>query len=227
MHRSPLDSTRAINFIDTANVYALGELCRNSSASASRSRADATTCVLATQVRDAWAERGQRCGLSMPRLPTFRLRAWRSEATCRSGPRSTSSALWDVPVDVNGRRGQWIFDTGANWSTLSAGEAERLGLEIRESDSVCHGGSTGKKNALRLAVASDLRLGRAHLKHVIFLVLIGRFALRRSAEVPDPWHSRVAGDQSARAGWHRGERRPSNRARPRRREGRRTCSSTV
>ncbi len=77
---------------------------------------------------------------------------------------------WDVPVDVNGRRGQLIFDTGANWSTLSAGEAERLGLETRASDTYVRG-STGKKNALRLAVASDLQLGRAHLKHVIFLVL--------------------------------------------------------
>ena len=77
---------------------------------------------------------------------------------------------WNVPVDVNGREGQWILDTGANWSTLSAGEAERLGLEIRESDAFV-GGSTGKRNALRLAVANDLRIGRAHLKHVIFLVL--------------------------------------------------------
>jgi hypothetical protein len=77
---------------------------------------------------------------------------------------------WDVPVDVNGRRSQWIFDTGANWSTLAAGEADRLGLETRESDAYVRA-STGKKNALRLAVASDLRIGRAHLKHVIFLVL--------------------------------------------------------
>jgi predicted aspartyl protease len=77
---------------------------------------------------------------------------------------------WNVPVDVNGRHGQWIFDTGANWSTLSAGEAERLGLETHESGANV-GGSTGKRNALRLAVASDLRFGRAHLKHVIFLVL--------------------------------------------------------
>jgi predicted aspartyl protease len=77
---------------------------------------------------------------------------------------------WDVPVDVNGHRSQLIFDTGANWSTLSAGEAERLGLETRESDTYVRG-STGKKNALRLAVASDLQLGRAHLKDVIFLVL--------------------------------------------------------
>jgi predicted aspartyl protease len=77
---------------------------------------------------------------------------------------------WDVPVDVNGRRSQLIFDTGANWSTLSASEAERLGLATRASDTYVRG-STGKKNALRLAVANDLQLGRAHLKHVIFLVL--------------------------------------------------------
>jgi hypothetical protein len=77
---------------------------------------------------------------------------------------------WEVPVEVNGRRGQWIFDTGGNLSILSSGEAERLGLEIRDSDAYVTG-STGKKNTLRLAVASDLQLGRAHLKHVIFLVL--------------------------------------------------------
>ena len=62
------------------------------------------------------------------------------------------------------------LDTGANFSTLSAGEAERLGLETFESDTYVRG-STGKKNALRLAVASHLRLGRAHLQHVVFLVI--------------------------------------------------------
>jgi hypothetical protein len=86
--------------------------------------------------------------------------------------RATFNALgsWDVPVDVNGGRSQLIFDTGANWSTLSAGEAERLGLETRASDTYVRG-STGKKNPLRLAVADDLRIGRARLQHVIFLVL--------------------------------------------------------
>ena len=77
---------------------------------------------------------------------------------------------WDVPVDVNGRRIQMIFDTGANWSVLSASEAGRLGLEIRDSDAYVRG-ATGKKNSLRLAVANDLQFGRARLKHVIFLVL--------------------------------------------------------
>ncbi len=86
--------------------------------------------------------------------------------------RATFNVLgsWEVPVEVNGGRGQWIFDTGANWSTLSAGEAERLRLQTRDSDTYVKG-STGKRNPLRLAIADDLRLGRAHLKHVVFLVL--------------------------------------------------------
>ena len=77
---------------------------------------------------------------------------------------------WDVPVEVNGRRGEWIFDTGANQSTLSESEAARMGLSIREA-SVYVKGSTDKKNSLRLAVAPELRFGGARLTNVVFLVL--------------------------------------------------------
>jgi predicted aspartyl protease len=77
---------------------------------------------------------------------------------------------WDVPVEVNGHEGEWIFDTGANLSTLSESEAKRLGLSIRETATYVRG-STGKKNPLRLAVAGDLRFGTAHLSNVVFLVL--------------------------------------------------------
>ena len=77
---------------------------------------------------------------------------------------------WDVPVQVNGRQGEWIFDTGANLSTLSESEAARIGLEPHETGTYVNG-STGKKNPLRFAVAHDLLLGNAHLHNVIFLVL--------------------------------------------------------
>jgi hypothetical protein len=77
---------------------------------------------------------------------------------------------WDVPVEVNGRRGQWIFDTGANWSTLTESEAVKMGLSIRNTQTYVRG-STGSKNMLRLAVAGDLQFGAAHLKNVVFLVL--------------------------------------------------------
>jgi predicted aspartyl protease len=77
---------------------------------------------------------------------------------------------WNVPVDVNGVNGQWIFDTGANHSTLTEAEAKRMGLSLRETK-VYVTGSTQKRNALQLAIASDVRVGAAHIHNVVFLVL--------------------------------------------------------
>jgi predicted aspartyl protease len=77
---------------------------------------------------------------------------------------------WNVPVEVNGRPGEWIFDTGANQSTLSESEAVRMGLSIRDA-TVYVKGSTDKKNSLRLAVAPEMQFGSARLSNVVFLVL--------------------------------------------------------
>ena len=77
---------------------------------------------------------------------------------------------WNVPLEVNGRPAEWIFDSGANLSALTESEAARLGLRVLESTAYVQG-STDKKNALRLAVAPDLRFGRARLKNVVLLVL--------------------------------------------------------
>jgi predicted aspartyl protease len=77
---------------------------------------------------------------------------------------------WNAPVRVNGINGQWIFDTGANISTLTETEAKRMGLSVRETKAYVNG-STQKRNALQLAVASDVQLGAAHIHNVVFLVL--------------------------------------------------------
>ncbi len=77
---------------------------------------------------------------------------------------------WNVPVRVNGAEGQWIFDTGANISTLTETEAKRMGLAVRETKAYVNG-STQKRNALQVAVASDVQLGGAHVHNVVFLVL--------------------------------------------------------
>jgi predicted aspartyl protease len=77
---------------------------------------------------------------------------------------------WDAPVQVNDAKGHWIFDTGANFSTLTETEAKRMGLSVRETTAYVSG-STEKRNALRLAVASDVQLGAAHIYNVVFLVL--------------------------------------------------------
>ncbi len=77
---------------------------------------------------------------------------------------------WDVPVEVNGHQGAWIFDTGANLSTVSESEAAKMGLPPRETSTYVKG-SSDKKNPLRLAVARDLRVGSAHLGNVVFFVI--------------------------------------------------------
>lgn len=77
---------------------------------------------------------------------------------------------WNVPVQVNGQASEWIFDTGANWSTLAESEAVRLKLRLRETGTYVSG-STGRKNPLRLAIADDLDLGLARVRNVVFLVL--------------------------------------------------------
>ncbi len=77
---------------------------------------------------------------------------------------------WNVPVEIGGHHAEWIFDTGANFSTVSESEARRMGLTIREANAYATG-STGKNNSLRLAVAPDLLFGAAHLRNVVFLVL--------------------------------------------------------
>jgi hypothetical protein len=77
---------------------------------------------------------------------------------------------WDVPVEVNGHEAKWIFDTGANLSTVTESEAAKLGLALRDSSAYVKG-STDKKNPLRLAVAHDLRFGNARLSNVVLLVL--------------------------------------------------------
>jgi predicted aspartyl protease len=77
---------------------------------------------------------------------------------------------WDAPVQVNDISSHWIFDTGADLSTLTRTEAQRMGLSVRETTAYVSG-STEKRNTLKLAVASDVRLGAAHIHNVVFLVL--------------------------------------------------------
>jgi predicted aspartyl protease len=77
---------------------------------------------------------------------------------------------WDVPVEVNGQQGQWIFDTGANISTIAESEAAKMKLSIRDTSTYVRG-STGAKNSLRIAVAHDLIFGSTRVHNVVMLVL--------------------------------------------------------
>src|SRR4051794_1313742 len=84
--------------------------------------------------------------------------------------RRNGLGTWNVPVEVNGESGDWIFDTGANMSAITQSEARRMKLVVRETTTYVSG-STGKKNPLHLAVANDVHFGGSRFNNVVFLVL--------------------------------------------------------
>lgn len=78
-----------------------------------------------------------------------------------------------IPIRIQGAERQYVFDTGANLSTLSRSEAASLGLRILPAD-IDVGSSTDIRNRADLAVADSLVIGGTRLDHVVFLVFDDR-----------------------------------------------------
>lgn len=78
--------------------------------------------------------------------------------------------LLNIPVEAAGQKLNFVFDTGANLSTMTVSTAEKLGLRIIESD-VSVGSSTDKNVKSKLAVAPELKIGDVLVKNAVFLVL--------------------------------------------------------
>ena len=93
---------------------------------------------------------------------------------------------WDVPVQINDVTGAWIFDTGANLSTVTESEAKRMGLTIHEVKAWVDG-STGQRNSLHIAVANTIRFGGAQVDNGVLLVL------RDEALNISPLHYQISG----------------------------------
>jgi len=80
------------------------------------------------------------------------------------------AGLSRVPVVIDGHAQDALLDTGAQFSTLSASAARRAGIRML-SQPVTVGSSTEQSVATRLGIASRLRIGRAVLANVVFIVL--------------------------------------------------------
>ena len=78
--------------------------------------------------------------------------------------------LLNFPVEVGGTRMDFVFDTGANLSTITASTASKLRLKIIEA-AVSVGSSSDIKVNSKLGVATELKLGNITLRNVVFLVL--------------------------------------------------------
>lgn len=75
-----------------------------------------------------------------------------------------------IPVSVDGKTDDYVFDTGAWQSVLTPARAARLGLKIDDTlRSIM--GSSGQSTRFRTATARDLDVGGTHFRNVSFAVL--------------------------------------------------------
>lgn len=72
---------------------------------------------------------------------------------------------------VNGVRGPWLLDTGANQSVVSRTFAERLGVTPLPGAGSGGSGLTGRKSSLRVAVLPTMQVGGAALTDVVLVVI--------------------------------------------------------
>ena len=94
-----------------------------------------------------------------------------SIATAFTVPAKTNSlGVFEVPVEVGGETRSWVVDTGANISAMSKSEARRLGLHPLEGTTEVKG-VTGNLLPIQIAVVPELRLGKARLRNVVFVLL--------------------------------------------------------
>lgn len=80
------------------------------------------------------------------------------------------AALMNVPVEINNQTINFVFDTGANISTITTSTAQKLGLKIIETG-ISVGSSTDKEVNSKLGIAPALKIGNVALRNVVFLVL--------------------------------------------------------
>jgi hypothetical protein len=75
--------------------------------------------------------------------------------------------LLSTELAVNGVKGQWILDTGANYSVLSASFARRLGVRPLPGFAQTGSGFTGLENRLEVAIIPSMQIGGATLQNVV------------------------------------------------------------
>lgn len=84
--------------------------------------------------------------------------------------RRNEIGLMEIPIECNDISEQFIFDTGANISTISEEYADKLKLHrIPQQISVASG--QGKRVQAELAIADTLYIGNIRFQHVVFIVM--------------------------------------------------------
>ena len=97
--------------------------------------------------------------------PNMRIRRGSASFVCEV---SDTGVL--LPLTVNGKRVQWLVDTGANVTMVSDAEAARLGLAILDSAGQA-ADLAGGTTSVRTAIAPRVVIGRTQIEDVPFLVM--------------------------------------------------------
>lgn len=79
------------------------------------------------------------------------------------------AGLVNVAVEAGGRTVGFIWDTGANLSTVSESTAREMGFRVLDA-TVDVGSSTGEETPAHVGVAPELRIGGATVRNAVFLV---------------------------------------------------------
>jgi hypothetical protein len=116
---------------------------------------------------------------SLRRFPNQTARTGKGEPF----PCAVSTAGVVLPVAVNGKAVDWLFDSGFSHSALSESEARLLGLRV-ESGTGEAGDFASGTTSTRLAVAPRVTIGDAELRNVPMLVF---------ADSQPPWNEQPAG----------------------------------
>jgi clan AA aspartic protease (TIGR02281 family) len=85
---------------------------------------------------------------------------------------SDNSGYFTIPVSIDGKADDFLFDTGAWQSAMTARAAARLGLKIDATHRVLRG-SSGQSAGFRTAIAKDVQIGDIHFRNVSFAVIEG------------------------------------------------------
>jgi aspartyl protease len=79
------------------------------------------------------------------------------------------ASLINLPVEIGSQQVAWVFDTGANLSSVTVSCAKQVGLKIIDSY-IEVGTSTNAKVKARLGVAPEIKVGQVTIRNVVFLV---------------------------------------------------------
>lgn len=80
------------------------------------------------------------------------------------------AGLHTLPIDIGKAKHQFVFDTGAGISCLTASYARQLGIKIISKEPINVEGATGADNNVQIGIVPRLSFGNIAVKNAVFMV---------------------------------------------------------